>query len=361
MAVRTRSRVLGAALLLGLVFVSCDDSPTRPSPPSPQPSPVTPTLVATELVAPSRIAPRESQQLTLNARWSDGTVTDVTAQTQWQTSNTSRITVTASGVLTGVANGEASVIGRHANLTKTRSVIVMPTGTFRLNGQVKEADLGLGGVSLSIESAGVRQTSTTGGDGGFAFYGVAGRTAIEARKDGYHTRLEQVDVGEDRRVDVQLVPNRTRTDFSGRWSLTISASACQTTRFGPLPEEAKTRRYSAHVTQDGPHLRLTLADAEFVIVGGRGNMFAGTTDPNDSMRLTIAGPSDYYYYYYRTSDLVERLTDGTQLLISGTVTATGDSRRAGGTLAGSFRLKSSTGANSAECSAGNHRFEMVRQ
>ena len=160
---------------------------------------------------------------------------------------------------------------------------------------------------------------------------------------------------------MQLVPNRTRTDFTGRWSLTISASACQSTRFGPLPEEAKTRRYSAAVTQDGPHLRLTLADAEFVIVGGRGNMFAGTTDPNDSMRLTIAGPSDYYYYYYRTSDLVERLTDGTQLLISGTVTATGDSRRAAGTLAGSFRLKSSTGANAAECSAGNHRFEMVRQ
>ena len=112
---------------------------------------------------------------------------------------------------------------------------------------------------------------------------------------------------------MQLVPARTRIDFSGRWLLTISASACQTTRFGPLPEEAKTRRYSAAVTQDGPHLRLTLADAEFVIVGGRGNMFAGTTDPNDSMRLTIAGPSDYYYYYYRTSDLVERLTDGTQL------------------------------------------------
>jgi hypothetical protein len=360
MVIRTRSRILTAALL-GLILVSCDDSPTRPSPPSPQPSPATPTLVTTELVAPSRIAPGESQQLTLNAQWSDGTTTNVTAQTQWQTSNSRALTVTASGVLTGVANGEGSVSGRYSGMTRSRSLLVLPTGTFRLRGQVKEADLALDGVVISIESAGVKQASITNFGGGYVFYGVAGRTAIEARKDGYRPALEQVDVVEDRTFDVQLAPARVRTDFSGRWSLTISASACQSTRFGPLPDEAKTRRYTAAATQDGPHLRLTLADAEFVIVGGRGNTITGTTDPNDSMRLTLAGPSDYYYYYYRVSDLVERLNDGSQLVISGTVTASGDSRRVAGTLSGSFVLKSSTGTRTAECSAANHRFEMVRQ
>ena len=316
--------------------------------------------MTTELVAPSRIAPGESQQLRLNARWSDGTTTDVTAQTQWQTNNSRTLTVTASGLATGVANGEASVSGRYAGMSRARSLLVLPTGTFRLRGQVKEVDVGLDGVSISIESAGVRQTNSTVFGGGYVFYGVAGRTAIEARKDGYHPKVEQVDVMEDRTFDVQLAPARARSDFSGRWTLTIAASACRATRFGPLPEEAKTRRYAAAVTQDGPHLRMMLADAEFVIVGGRGNTITGTTDPNDLMRLTIAGPSDYYYYYYRIADLVERLNDGRQLVISGTVTASGDSRRVAGTLGGSFLLKSSIGSNTAECTAADHRFEMVR-
>jgi hypothetical protein len=259
-----------------------------------------------------------------------------------------------------VANGEAFVSGRYAGMSRSRPLLVLPTGTFRLRGQVKEVDVGLDGVSISVESAGVRQTASTVFGGAYAFYGVAGRTAIEARKAGYHPKLEQVDVVEDRTFDVQLAPARARSDFSGRWTLTIAASSCQATRFGPLPEEAKTRRYSAAVSQDGPHLRLTLGDAEFIIVAGRGNTITGTTDPNDSMRLTIAGPSDYYYYYYRTSDLVERLADGRQLVISGTVTASGDSRRVAGTLGGSFVLKSSAGARTAECSAADHRFEMVR-
>jgi len=239
---------------------------------------------------------------------------------------------------------------------------VLPTGTFRLRGQVKEADLVLDGVSISVESAsGVRQTSITAFGGGYVFYGLAGRVAIEARKDGYLPKVDQVDVVEDRTFDVQLAPARARTDFSGRWALTISASACRTTRYGPMPEEAKTRRYSATVTQEGPRVGLILADAEFVIVGGKGNAFTGTTEPNDSMHLTLYGPSDYYYYYYRLQpDLIERLNDGRQLVISGNVTASGDSRRVAGTLNGSFLLKSSTGGNTAECSAADHRFEMVR-
>ena len=317
--------------------------------------------MSTELVAPSRIAPGESQQLTLNARWSDGTTTDVTAQTQWQTTNSLTLTVTASGVLTGVANGEASVRGSHAGMTRFRPLLVLPTGTFRLRGQVKEVDVGLGLVSISIESAGARQTSSTGFAGEYVFYGVAGRTTIDALKAGYHPKREQVDVAEDRTFDVQLAPARARSDFSGRWTLTIAASACRTTRFGPMPDEAKTRRYSATVTQDGPHLRLILADAEFVIVGGKGNTLTGTTDPNDSMQLTLFGPADYYYYYSGSRpDLVERLNDGRQLVISGTVSASGDPRRVAGTLSGSFLLKSSNGARTAECSAGDHRFEMVR-
>jgi hypothetical protein len=314
-----------------------------------------------ELVAPSRIAPGESRQLTLNARWSDGTTTDVTSQTTWQTNSSRTMTVTASGVLTGVANGEATVSGRYSNMTRSQFLLVLPAGTFRLRGQVKEAGMALEGVSIAIESGGVRQTAQTQFSGGYVFFGVAGRTAIEARKDGYHPRFEQVDVVDDRTHEIQMAPARTRTDFSGRWTLTISASACQTARFGPLPEEAKTRRYTAIATQDGPQVRLTLADADFVVVGGRGNTIGGTTDPNDAMRLTIGGPADYYYYYYRIADLVERLSDGRQLVISGTVTAAGDSRRVDGRLGGSFVLKSSLGTRTAECGAGDHRFEMVRQ
>jgi hypothetical protein len=362
MATPSRSRILTGALLIGLILVSCNDSPTQPSPPPQPPTGGPPVILTTELVAPSSIAPGESQQLTLTARWSDGTTTDVTSQAVWQGTNSRVLTVTPSGVVTGVANGEASVSARHANQTRFRALLVLPTGTFRLRGQVKEADLGLDGVAISVDSApGVRQTSISGFGGGYVFYGLAGRVAIEARKDGYLPKVDQVDVVEDRTFDVQLAPARARTDFSGHWALTISASTCRSTRFGPMPDEAKTRRYSATLTQEGPRVRLVLADAEFVIVGGKGNTLTGTTDPNDAMQLTLYGPNDFYYYYYRLPpDLVERLNDGRQLVISGSVTASGDSRRVAGTLSGSFLLKSSTGVNAAECSAADHRFEMVR-
>jgi hypothetical protein len=80
-------------------------------------------------------APGESLQLTLNARWSDGTTTDVTAQATWQTSNARTLTVTSSGLLTGVANGEGSVSGRYSGMSRSRSLLVLPTGTFRLRGR----------------------------------------------------------------------------------------------------------------------------------------------------------------------------------------------------------------------------------
>jgi hypothetical protein len=79
-------------------------------------------------------------------------------------------------------------------------------------GQVKEADVGLGGVSISVESAGMKQTASSNFGGAYAFYGVAGRTAIEARMEGYLPKFEQVDVVEDRTYDIQLAPARARTD-----------------------------------------------------------------------------------------------------------------------------------------------------
>src|SRR6266852_100306 len=51
----------------------------------------------------------QTSQLTATATMSNGTTQDVTAQAAWQSSNTSVVIVSGSGVATGVAAGEADV------------------------------------------------------------------------------------------------------------------------------------------------------------------------------------------------------------------------------------------------------------
>ena len=57
----------------------------------------------------SRLSPGKTVQLTAQGAYADGSTRDITAQATWTSSDPSRVTVTASGVVTGIAGGDASV------------------------------------------------------------------------------------------------------------------------------------------------------------------------------------------------------------------------------------------------------------
>ncbi len=66
----------------------------------------------------------ETRQLTATGAYSDGTTKDLTATATWHTSSTSIATVSAAGVLTGVAQGSATVTATSGDVVGTVNVTV---------------------------------------------------------------------------------------------------------------------------------------------------------------------------------------------------------------------------------------------
>jgi hypothetical protein len=128
MSSRSCSRVvLSAVATLGLSFVSCSDSPSRPSP---IPSSPANSTVRLELVAPQEVALGESVQLTANAVKSDGRVENVTTQTQWtvQSSSTGAVlSLTTPGLVTGIDVGRGSLTAQFGSFTADATIVVRPT------------------------------------------------------------------------------------------------------------------------------------------------------------------------------------------------------------------------------------------
>ncbi len=178
----------------------------------------------------------------------------------------------------------------------SKEVIVVPAGTFRLAGIVDEPGTPPGPVvDARVEVIGgpaAGLSTTTATDGRFRLYGVAGDTTIQITKDGYQTQTQRVNVADHNQVlTVSLPLVRPRSDFSGTYSLTITAAAtCQ------LPDAVETRTYTAALTQQGPALEATLTGSNFALSkNGRGARFRGRVEPTRIV-FSISQYSSYYYY-----------------------------------------------------------------
>ena len=134
----TNRRHLGLILTiaLGLVAASCDKSPTRPTvQPTGTPGAPTPPaagLVRIAIVAPASIEPGGSAQLAANAIKSDGSVENVTSQTQWTSTTAGVLQVNSAGIVTAGERGETNINARYQNRSATARIMVLPSGTFRL-------------------------------------------------------------------------------------------------------------------------------------------------------------------------------------------------------------------------------------
>ena len=360
MLTRSRRRVgLGAVTGLWLSVLSCGRNPTSPSPGQLAPPNA---IVRLELVAPQEIAPGESAQLTARAVRSDGAVDNVTSQAQWTVQSvptSSVLTLTGSGLATGVENGRGLVTVRFASHTADATVLVLPKGTYRLTGRITANGVGLENATVTvIAGVGSGLTARTNVAGDYELYGAAGLVQIRASKPGYLDTTQQLDVTAHGSLTLEL-PARPVDNYAGVYALSITARDCSP-RF---PDAAKRREYIARVEQTGAEVRVSLSAGDFL---PRSDAFAGVVGPTGEIRFTIRPLS---VWDYDGPDLQERLSDGTILVTLGTIRATSTPAGISGTamdqeagLGGVFHLPPRGASWSLSQATGScyiDRFEMV--
>jgi carboxypeptidase family protein/Big-like domain-containing protein len=147
-------------------------------------------------------------QLTATARGSDGSSQDVTRSATWESSNAQLASVSASGYVTILGNGDVDLKATYQGVMGSVHVQVSLPRTFTMSGAVAEA-------APNVRPIAGARIQIVGGDhtfsddhGMFAIAGLpAGRTLVEFSKDGYQTlETEVVLANSDTQITVNLHP-----------------------------------------------------------------------------------------------------------------------------------------------------------
>lgn len=334
-----------AALLLSAVIGTACDRP-QPTGPSPNPQPV---VVRVEISGPASIPPGQSAQFAAISRLSDGT-SRAAATVRWN-SQTGLFRVDASGLVTagervgeGILSAEVSSDGTGAIIRGSREILVLPDGTYRMVGAVTEdvpPMVPVVGARVEVTN-GTPLVATTDWEGHYRLYGVAGEADIRVTKEGYQPHVQRVQLAEHVTRNFQLALSGTRLELDGPYTFAIDVE-CE----GSVPLAASLRHlsYAAFVTQTGSALDVVLIESSRFRVNsaGRGDRFSGRVDAAGAAFMFDAFPDDASWWYFggpyapsAYPDVVERLPDGTFLIISGTAVVRGSPAALAGDLLGTI-------------------------
>ena len=370
MASKPRRLTVCVVAAVALTLTACSqDRAQPPAAPGPLPPPPLgmPVVVRLEIGAPGEIEPGASVQLTATAVKSDGSREDVTTQSIWSALGISPVQVVrTTGVATATHRGEATVQANFSGRTATARIFALPKGTFALKGIVTEQGIGIPDVRVEVVS-GVGQglvIAKTAFDGSYAFYGVAGAVGLHMKKVGYSNGIHQVNVAEHLTRDFELAADRARNDYSGSYTLTITADGSDCSP--EFPQEARQRAYTATVAQQGPRVAVRLSDADLVVVNGHGSEFLGLADMTNQIRFMVG---DAIWYHYGFSDyggafnIAERVS-GRAVMFTGVANTTATASRISGRLDGAIIIgvRPVPPFNAVSgCWWGAHQFDMVRR
>jgi Big-like domain-containing protein len=351
---------LTMALVLAFVLLlACDRGPTGPSGPIPPPGlPPGGTVVVSglEITGPATVAPDSTEQFKAIARYSNATTRDVTDQARWLSSDVSVLSISATGLATGLVRGEASITAWFEGWTRVKdAVMVLPPGTYRVSGAVRDAGLPVFDARVEVAGGPAQGLGVTA-NGDYRLYGVAGDVELRATRDGYRDNTKRLRIASHQLVDFDLELSAPREEISGRYTLTIAAAdECR----AALPEAARARTYTAVLTQRAASLDGTLEGAEFYVESyGTLNRFSGTVQPN-LVTFRLSQPYDYFNYL---PDVVERLTTPTSayLAIVGDVVTTASSGRRSGALDGVIETMDGRFRRLVSCRSRHHQFVLSR-
>jgi len=333
-------------VLLAMLAGGCGKGPIQPGEVS------SPTRLAVS--GPSSVPPGQSAQYTAIAVSSDGTSRDGTASASWNSSDPEVLTVSHRGMATAHRIGDVALSASLDGLQGTMAVVVVPAGTYRLSGQVRdvERNAGVSGARIEVvagSAAGL--VTTTDVEGRYRLFGVSGAIRIRVSSVGFRTHEEDVHVGDHRSLNVQL---RTSGD-SERYTLTIEAAAeCR----GKLPDAARTRVYTAELRQEKSQIEVTLGGGQFLASGstvydqlvGR---FLGA-----ELVFELSGG---WWDYGDPPAIVERQSASTFLVITGRVVVRDQGGEFTGTLDGTIAITDGDLVPStASCRSAGHLFVLRR-
>lgn len=333
--------VLPTLIAPAILLPACDS----PGGPSEKASPP----LALRIDGPSTLAPGTSAQYTAVRVLGDGTSQPVDAR--WTVTPAALLHVTPTGLVTAAAGlrGDGTIqvelaarFGPLGGQRVSREVVVVPSGTFRLAGQIFEADatnLPVPGARLEVStdpdfSSTPSAVATTDADGRFRLYGVPSDSYLRVSRDGYVTRTDRIQLGAHDTRTFTLALSGERNDFAGRYAMVLEALQCSAR---PVPTEFRRREYEAVIQQSGRTISGTLTGAPFQISGDQGNRFSGTAT---SRSITIA-MRDFYNFYYNPNgpphpDVAELLPDASLLVAMGDSTLTWSGNSASGAWRGSL-------------------------
>lgn len=321
--------------------VTCDGPPRSPGgptpPPPPQQGPVL-SVVNVDLTGETTFAPGTTQQMTMTAIRSDASREDVTATTQWSTSTGSILSVVGPGRYQANRTGDGSVSARFGTFFRGRGVVIVPDGTFRVTGRVFETGtptaLISGAQVLVRDRDAIGPHAETDIGGFFRLYGVRPESDFIVTRTGYRETIKGVKIDRHTSVDVEMGLAGPRLELSGVYTVTFTFDACTNN----YRSELRQRTYKAELVQSGSNVEVRFVEPEFAVnTINRGASIPGRVDPTGFTLQATTG--FYYYYYYGPSsypNLVERLTDSTRLVVSGT----GTMRPSANGFEGEFRGRS---------------------
>jgi hypothetical protein len=356
-------RRLFAVLAVSAWMATCGDPQTRnPTAPS------GPAALGREITGPASIAPGQSAQFTAIVRLGDG-ITKTLTGVVWRSTNTALLQVTSAGVaVAGSGMGDvtlqADVPVERGTARVSREVVILPDGTYRLVGSVLANEvLTVAGARLDVTPGSA--FATTDFAGNYKLYGVPADASIRIVRDGYQPFEQSVHLTEHATKSFVLTPTNPSVH------LVIASASIVAIDTAPgcsaLPEDLQHRNYQATVSRfelTDAFVQVTLTEPRFSIKNGLGNHFYGRVETGGA-DFDISGffSRSYYrgllYYYY--PDVVERLSDGTILLVAGSVTTTGTAAGLSGRLDGELSHYSSfpNGVLLGTCVSKSHQFALT--
>ena len=375
---RFSSLVGGFAVAIALVGLMAACEGDRQFAPIVGPSPNTqPAVASVEISGPASIPPGQSAQFTAISRLSDGTSQTATIVRWFSNTNLFRVDQSGGLATAGQETGEG-VLSADVTLTggglkrASKEILILPDGTYRMVGVVTESGL----PTLPIVEARVEVTNgtplvgITNSEGRYRLYGVAGTADIRVSREGYQPHVQRVQLAEHATQNFQLAISGLRLDLGGAYTLAIDLECGSTST--PVAADLRQRSYAAFVTQTGSMLEVVLTESSrFKVNGaGRGDRFSGRVDTAGAT-FNLGQVFWPYYAPYDPSTypmIVERIPDGTFLVIDGTTLTRGSTRSLSGDLrGGGFQYasgfpgvlpsRSALGA----CNALPHRFTLTRQ
>jgi hypothetical protein len=289
----------------------------------------------------------------------------------WRSSNYNFLSAAGSGLFTGHKTGTATVIAEKPLFSRylpVGYVIIMPPDTYVLAGQVIESRDPLtfvDGATVTVtRGVGEGQAAGTGGQG-YRLYGLSGPITLRVIKDGYRTEERTVTVTDHQLFDIDLPLVAPRPDLSGTFTLTVTAAdECGVGRGdGHLLEEARERRYTALVTQNGPLVDVELSGEAFVAPMPEDHRFTGRIEPGRALFDLTWWDA---WWDFGPPRIVEQLTTGETWLVNASVVATVSPRGLVGTLNGDLVVYPAgvkpevRAATAARCTSTRHQFAMSR-